>query len=69
MTAEIIHLDMSNARTMNNIKGSIAWMVSKNTDGKYSDQIDRERDVLKHFFNVTLGRNPANDNSEAVNAA
>lgn len=64
MTAEVIYLDPSNAVTMNNIKSSISWMESRNKDGKYSEQIDREKHVLRDFF--TLVRNTAD---QAANAA
>ena len=57
--SNVIYLDPANAQTMNMLKGSIAYMRSKNAEGKYNLQIDRETEVLKSFFNEVLGKNEA----------
>lgn len=55
----VIYLDPANAITMNMLKGSIAYMKSKNTGGKFDLQIDRETEVLGTFFDEVLGKSNA----------
>lgn len=60
MTLNIIQMtDQADWFTMNMLKKSIAYMEKINKEGKFSEAIDKEKAILRSFFNKASGRSEA----------
>lgn len=57
--SNVIYLDQPTAATMNMLKGTIAYDKKRNKNGKFDENIARDEDTLRSFFDQILNRKEA----------
>lgn len=64
MTAQVINLSKSVARTMNDLRASIRWYKANNSTGIYDRALIKEENMLKRYFSAVT--DPDIDSVEAA---
>ena len=60
MNDNVIKVTPDEMRILSSTKSSIDWMKKNNQDGRHSEQIDRESNLIRSFFDKILGK-PTSD--------
>ncbi len=55
----VIYLDQPTAATMNMLRETIAYDKKRNKNGKFDENISRDEDTLRSFFDQVLNREKA----------
>lgn len=55
----VIYLDQATAATMNMLRDTIAYDKRRNKNGKFDENIARDEDTLRSFFDQVLKRKEA----------